>query len=460
MTLKNICLFIFLFILIGCGKDDDDNLDIDERGLEIEDFIWRGLNLYYYWQEDVNNLADDRFNNNKKYIDFLAAAESPEDLFQSLLYTNDRFSYLIDDVNENENSLVGISKTSGVEYGLVLLSDRNSLFGYVRYVLADSDAEAKGIKRGDIFLEVDDTPLTINNYRDLLSSSKNTYSLSMGDLVGNELFLNGKEITLVTAVIQENPIFISKVIELQQNKVGYLMYNGFNSDFENELEQVFRDFSNTGIDNLVLDLRYNLGGRVDTAIKLASLITGQFSGEIFARSEHNNKIKSALDRDYPFDNLSVGLRLPKLYILTTSSTASASELIINGLNPFIDIIQIGDTTYGKNVGSFMVKDWIDDDFDEINPNHTYAMQPITSKIENSVGFSDFENGLNPDIELLEDLSNLGILGEVTEPLLERALQHMNLLPIKAIQPPTDNIPFFINEQLDLKPSRSILPLPK
>ena len=116
------------------------------------------------------------------------------------------------------------------------------------------------------------------------------------------------------------------------------------------------------------------------------------------------------------------LNLTKIYILTSKSTASASELVINGLAPYIDVVQIGDFTIGKNVGSITLYDSPDFSKNSVNPNHKYAMQPIVLKIVNKDGFGDYQvNGLTPDVQLLENLGNLPPLGDTSEPLLAAAI---------------------------------------
>ena len=142
----------------------------------------------------------------------------------------------------------------------------------------------------------------------------------------------------------------------------------------------------------------------------SDLITGQFTGEIFSQQIWNSKLMDYWNNNNPeslkdlfVDQMADGtalnsLNLNKVYILTTSRSASASELLINGLASHIDIIQIGDTTYGKNVGSITVYDYIDNDGTK-NPDHTYAMQPIVLKIANSAGFADYDSGLDANVEL-------------------------------------------------------------
>ena len=124
------------------------------------------------------------------------------------------------------------------------------------------------------------------------------------------------------------------------------------------------------------------------------------------------------------DGISINsLNLNKVYILTTSRTASASELLINGLDPYIDVIHIGDYTVGKNQGSITVYDYINDNRDK-NPNHKYAMQPIVLKIGNVAGYTDFPNGLVPDYEIKESISVAGELGDENEQLLKIAIDHI------------------------------------
>ena len=117
------------------------------------------------------------------------------------------------------------------------------------------------------------------------------------------------------------------------------------------------------------------------------------------------------------------LNLDRVFILTSARTASASELLINGLDPYIDVIHIGDFTVGKNQGSITVYDYINDSRDK-NPNHMYAMQPIVLKIGNVAGNTDFPDGLEPDIFIKESLLNPGVLGDIEEPLLKIAIDQI------------------------------------
>ena len=119
------------------------------------------------------------------------------------------------------------------------------------------------------------------------------------------------------------------------------------------------------------------------------------------------------------------LNLNRVYILTTGGTASASELVINGLKPYVNVIQIGTKTIGKNVGSITLYDSPTFNKKDVNTRHTYAMQPIVIKTINKDGFGDYQDGLVPTVEQPENPGNLGVLGNENEPLLNTALGLIN-----------------------------------
>lgn len=430
---KNIFRLLVLFLfgtLFNCTDIDDQPIYSDR---DVYDFIWKGLNNYYLYQENVPNLSDSRFSNQNELDIYLNSFNKPENLFESLLYnrgTTDRFSVIFNDYTRLEQALTGNSDTNGLEFGLSLKSGSTTdIFGWVKYVMPNSDAETKNVLRGTLFYAVDGTPLTLSNYKSLLV--KTSYTLNFADYDNGNITPNGQKVTLDKKPYTENPVLLSKTIDLGTKKVGYLMYNGFFSAFDSQLNEAFGNLKSEGITDLVLDLRYNSGGSVATATRLASMITGQFNGSVFAKQQWNNKILANTDPNKlinPFTNvLGNGnainsLNLTKVYILTTKSTASASELVINGLKPYINVIQIGRTTTGKNVGSITIYDSPNFQKQNLNPTHKYAMQPLVLKIANRDGFADYASGLTPTHDLAENLNNLGILGDVNEPYLAKALE--------------------------------------
>jgi carboxyl-terminal processing protease len=425
-------ILILLFITISCSKEDDNIPD----DIEIQNFIWKGLNAYYFWQQDIPDLSDQKFSSQEQLNSFLEDNSEPEEFFYSMLNnypTTDKYSWIVDDYIALEQLLQqGISGVTGAEFGLVFeTGSETDIYGYIRYIIPGSDAATKNIQRGDVFYAVDGTELTINNYRDLLFSAS-SYILNLADYNGGNPTSNGQSVSLTKTEVQENPVFITKTFDVMGKKIGYLMYNGFTSAFNNELNNAFASLSSEGVTDLVLDFRYNPGGSVRTATYLSSMVTGQFTGELFTKEKWNDKWQNYFDSSSPeslinnfvnqtSDGSAINsLNLNDVVILTTGGSASASELVINGLNPYINVTTIGTKTEGKYVASVTLYDSDDYRREGANPNHTWAMQPIVLEEQNKLGEND-EDGFDPTIEFPENRANLGILGEVTEPLLERAI---------------------------------------
>ena len=323
---------LFFTTLVSC-KDQDDSIALREYDFEIEDFIWEALNTYYYWQDTVPDLADNRFNSQKSYASFLSRSnENQEQLFESLLFDKDRFSWIVSDYTALENQLRRVYTTSGMILGLERIGESNDLFAYVRYVLPDSDASEKNIKRGDLFLSINNEQLTMDNYRELLRSDVELFSIQLAQISGQTVSPTGLSVDLVKAEIQENPIHIHKLIELNNAKIAYLMYNGFVADFDDQLESAFAEFQTQGINQLVIDLRYNRGGRTSSSIKLASMITGQFSGEVFAQTQHNDKL-SSYNEDYLFEATAAQLKMDRLYVIALQKRHRPVNSLSMGYRP-------------------------------------------------------------------------------------------------------------------------------
>ena len=466
-----VCFFLIAFSLQSCNDNDDVDTETHDalKDLEIKNFVWKGLNEVYLWQGDVPNLADNRFASQNDLDSFLNGYSKPEDLFEDLLnkpeskYPNgdaiDRFSWIVDDYTVLEQELNGITKNSGIDFRLGRQEDgSNDLVGYIRYIIPNSDASKKDIKRGDLFTKVNGTPLTVSNYEKLLLDS-DSYTLNLAVFNGNAFVSNGKSVSLTKTTLEENPILVNKVIASGSHKIGYLMYNGFYSEYDNALNQAFAQLKSGGATDLVLDLRYNGGGSVRSATLLASMITGQFKGQIFSKRQFNAKqmtglnseeLESLNERFTDKTNSGAGLNslnLNTVYIITTDNTASASELVINGLRPYINVIQIGETTVGKNVGSFTVYDSETLTKTNVNPTHKYAMQPLVFKITNADNFGDYTGGLPPTFQQSEKISTYGILGDTSEPLLNLVISKITGSTAKRIQIDKDHIsPYFTDSK--------------
>ena len=333
-----------------------------------------------------------------------------------------------------------------MEFGLVRYANSTTqIFGYVRYIIPNSDAEIKGISRGMIFNTVNGTQLTDTNFGNLLFGNNSVYTIGFANYNSGNPTSNSTSISLTKTELQENPIPISKVFDEGTKKIGYLLYNQFSSSFDGELNTAFADFKAKNINELIVDLRYNGGGSVQTATYLGSMITGQFNGQLYSKEVWNQKVLDAIPADRFINNFTSQIRnldrngnvilnqninslgLTKVYFIVSSSTASASELVINSLSAYIDVQLVGVKTVGKQVGSITLydSDNLQRNGPNLNTNHTYAMQPIVLEISNKNN-ENHPEGFTPEISLpgifiQENFGNLGVLGERSDPLLDRTL---------------------------------------
>lgn len=417
----------------------------------VNDWIYDEMSIYYLWNDKLSKTPNYSLH--------------PEDFFDSILYKynetsspdGDRFSWIQEDYTELLGNLNGVvSHEIGFEYILVGTdATRTQYYALVLYPMHGTDAEAKGIDRGRFITKIDGQNITANNYKNLFGGT-GTKKLSMADFVYNTtekryVLDNSGDITIqMQNRYAENPIYLDSIYSLAGKEIGYLVYNFFATDkgddsysYDKELMSKLSIFKSKGVSEMVLDLRYNSGGAVSSAIALASaLVENRSTENVLTTSQYNSIVKYALlktkDQDFfndyfieridtaRYDNKGKvverikitdvpSLNLPRLYVLTSGWTASASEFIINGLEPYMDVILIGETTYGKNVGSITI-------YEENDPNNKWGMQPIIVKFKNSLGFSDFTAGFTPHYEV-DELKNLFLydLGDTDDPLLGKAL---------------------------------------
>ena len=453
-------LLSLLILLAGCDNSSPTGSGTSSSPASGQrQFVWNAMNYWYYWQSDVPELADNHqhFSSDQAFQDYLKGFANPDSLFQSLRYKPgnvDQFSYFIPDYKKYNNQNKGIYAALGFNYGYVVLADHYTVIGYVQYIVPGSPADSAGLKRGTVFWKVDGNKLNVNNYQQYLRDDQSPHTLTLAKVQNNTIVQTDSTVTIQSRKLTEDPVFYHTVIDTSNTKIGYLVYNAFQTNSHKELNKVFGTFASKGINTLILDLRYNGGGSLLTSEVLGSMISGKGPSDEFAELSYNSKRSSLNSKIYflnkvpianssgTFDTNSQGdytntipmnkLSINNVYILISQSTASASEALINALKPYMNVTLVGTKTIGKNHGEITLYDEPKDaatppytDVNKANPNTKFALAPLIFKITNK-NHNDYPNGFKPDIKVDEVnyLGNLPPLGSLKDPLVSKAISQI------------------------------------
>ncbi|MFY7911702.1 MAG: S41 family peptidase [Emticicia sp.] len=421
--------YFVLLLVIGafsCKKDTVEPANTNPTSLSpnapANSWVYDQMKEWYLWSDKMP--AKD-----KTDLSLITGKDGEADTkahyFYSLLndYPNtDRFSWIRENIADLTASLSGISTSFGFSRTAVFLDNtQTNVVFFVSNVILGSPAEKAGLKRGDIILTINGTQINNSNFSSLIANNE-TATFGLGEFKNGTYVLSGKTITATKAVVQNNPIQFTKIIEKGNKKIGYLVYTQFLETYDEQLKQVFGQFKNAGVNELILDLRSNGGGRISSADLIASLVVKNLNtNNIIHQDEWNATIKAkypSVATPTKFSNQPNNLNLNRLVVLTSNGTASASELVINSLRPYMDVIIVGQNTAGKNVGSITIKD-------EATPvRWKWGMQPIVLRTVNSKGESNYgtKSGFTPDFVVSDNVYPFKPWGDESETLLKKALE--------------------------------------
>ena len=402
-SLQHTLWALLLILLTSCGEDRTG-----EFYALIEDRMWieEVMRENYLWAEDMPVI--------EKENDYF---QEPATFFKKMLSKNalngkgDKYSYMEETPKESRTLTLDRTSTYGMEF--ILTSDPTGTtahtFARVLYVLPDSPAQKAGIERGDWISAINDERITTDNYEKLTQGGN--VSLTRTRIIPLE---NGpgwqvsKDVLNVGASVamEINPFLVNKVLEADGQKIAYLVYNEFatgpnnegtESAYNEQMKQIFAQFKAQSPDAFILDLRYNNGGFLQCAQALGSLLAPATAmGQNFANLTFNAKADPQVIR-YSFDTqyADANLNLNKIYILTGKYTASASEVIINGLIPYLgaeNVVLIGTKTEGKNVAMTSFK----------NETHGLTLWPVIAYVSNANNEGDYSEGFQPTYQLDEN----------------------------------------------------------
>ena len=422
---KSAILFLAAIILVCCSKTDNpgDEIGTTEQErllLKANKFVYDYTKEAYLWNKDIPG--------NITYV----SADNPVDLFEMMRNKElDKWSYVTDKSKEAMESFQGVSTTFGYSLAFGIFSNApDTYFAVVQYVYPNSPAQKAGLKRGDYLLTLNGAKLNETNYKQLYYGS--SISVGIGALNSQgAVASSGRTVSMTAVKMYEDPVVDYSVISTDGKKIGYLFYAGFYADSHSKLADVFSYFQGEQVTDLILDLRYNLGGDAKTPSYLASLFAPYNivkEKSVFLTQTWNDlymdyfKSTGADMNTYFHPDIPVNLNLSRVYILTTGSTASASEATISGLTPYMDVIKVGEKSYGKYCGAALItpKDASGKDDLEIS---NWLLSLVIYKFVNTQGFTEFKDGIAPDYEVSDSGPMAGIpLGDPDDPMVARVLQ--------------------------------------
>ena len=351
-----------------------------------------GQNLYvrdvmrdlYLWYQHVPDLNPARYG-------------SPEDYLEAVRYRplDTHFSYITsrasNDAFFSDSQFIGLGvSTTTSETDMRILQ-----------VFDDSPASEAGLARGDRILSINGRSI-----ESLIASGQAASAFGPSE-IGVETSVvfdsrsgDRRSVTMTKRLVTIPTVSLTRVFTIDGRKVGYVFFRNFVKPSYDALDAAFASLKEAGVEELVLDLRYNGGGLVDVAVHLASLIGGApTDGQVFAEFRHNDR-NTRYNETLRFRRPDNALGLSRLFVVTTRSSASASELVVNSLRPFMPVYVIGDRTYGKPVGQYAIN-FCDK-----------VLAPVSFSLVNANGEGDYFDGIATDCSAPDDIEHdLGVADE-------------------------------------------------
>ncbi len=403
-------VWLMLLLLFSACKKEGEEPDYPAGSNQyINDWLLDSMKVYYYWNHQLPKKSD--------------IGKTPLNFFASLKYSQDRFSRIYN-ASIPESFYPSLVHHFGFE--LMLYDPGNGeIKTTVTLVVPQSQAEQNGMQRGQMVNSINGTALNEKNIDALVRSAVTAGRLTL-DVVGLGL------VNLTSSFISENSVYGYRVFDQLSKPTGYLFYNSFDARYFNRLAEAFRIFKQAGVKELIIDLRYNAGGDVGVCAAMVAMLSDvneqdhylEYRGNSLAgiRKETFAKTISKTFSGNPLNFSEIrSLRLPleRIFILTGRHTASAAEFLVKSLRPYTEVIQIGESTLGKDMASFSIRDG------NTSKSNAWSLEVMVFKLYNSLGEGDYAKGLVPDIMIHELSESLYPFGDAKDPLIHAALSRIS-----------------------------------
>jgi carboxyl-terminal processing protease len=379
-------LLTTVILISSCDPEEEVPVVVQED--VVKKAIFDSMKEWYYWESELPLKLDvSKFATNQEVLDEL--------MFKPL----DRWSYLT--TRAAFDAAFTGQATGAHGFSFAFDQDENL---FVAFVYDEAPAGKDGWKRGWQITEINNKP--ISEYK----TSSGGYSFNLG---ANEVGVtntfkfklpDGTETTrtIQKGAFQTNSVLYKDVYEIGSKKVGHWVYQSFKATAgltptrSQEVEDLFNYFISEGINELIIDLRYNGGGSVAVTEQILNYIApSSANGRVMYTNKHNGN-KFGNNRSVNFTKKG-NLDLDRIIFITSRGSASASELLVNCLEPYMDLVLIGDNTYGKPVGSFPLSS-----FNRNLTSNNVELVPITFAIANSEGRAEYFDGFPVNFAVGDD----------------------------------------------------------
>ena len=448
-------VLVLAFLLpttIACTEkplSDDEQLTSQERTFTgVNFFAANCMSLLYLWNKDIKSRLDGWLRYDLK--------KDPIQKVQSVRHSYDQWTEVTDAFEAMQSGVEGVSTTYGCDIMLMKM-DETTVCAVITVVYKDSPAAQAGLKRGDVVIRINGSSMDLNNYYSLVTDGflySKTCSITLLDMT---TMLPGTTLSMTAVEMYEDPVVYHSVFDIGGKKVGYLVFTSFTLRSIDTLLGVFEHFKIDHVSELILDLRYNGGGYVTTEEALASMLAplaNVQAGDVFEQQIYNDELtdyyikKQGADALKTFfktrfswqeglfpsscDTRSGHLELNHLYAIIDSGSASASESLLVGLMPYMNITLIGQQSHGKFCTGILygAEEWYDDYKDDLTDSQygfrkdvkdwgLYLM--IGRYADKNGNCPAMPDGLKPAYKV-EDRPDLGYaFGDERDPMLRQAL---------------------------------------
>lgn len=406
---RYLVFLLCMWFITSCKKDDPDFPQGSTGAVNV--WISEQMEQYYYWASSLPSKGD--------------FSLIPSDYFQSLLVPEDRFSSIM---QTGQTDTYGSTLLNTFGFDFMQFEQDLHKVTLISHVVPNSEGDKLGLQRGDTLQNINGQLPTENTLSAWVQQVTQQSSIAL-------MLVNGTIYTLPASYISQPVVYSSETFMADiENKVGYLFLSHFDFSGGYDLLKAVEKLQAYGTEELILDLRYNSGGSVAFAAFVCLALADVQPNDMFVHYKGNGRLENLRETfaetlarqpdGYSFSASEIrqkGLGLRRLLILGTGYTASASEMLINNLRPYIEVIHIGEATYGKDMASTTLTT----PASVVGSEPSWHILPMIYKIYNAQDHGEYPNGLQPQREIAEySILPLYAFGDTRDALVAEAITQL------------------------------------